>query len=346
MALMANVEATVEATVANGVARLLLNRQQALNAMDGPMYFAMGAALDAWAADPAVHAVTIRGAGKAFCAGGDVRYTLASYKDGDGAAADAGYAEEYRVDQLIHAFPKPVAAVVHGICMGGGMALAMYSRYRILTAGAVLAMPETAIALFPDCGLTWLFARLPGAMGTYLGLTGARVGAADALTLGLASHVVTDGAAAQIEHVLGAEARLDALPTADVGPSPLAQQRARIDATFGPDSVLGIVRALEADRSAWAQATLATLRAMSPTSLVLTHELLRRARNASLAHAFAVDGVLAPRISRTAEYAEGVRAVIVDKDRNPKWNPPRIEDVDPAAVAALLDEVESQANAA
>jgi enoyl-CoA hydratase len=336
---MANIEATVE----GGVARLLLNRPQALNAMDGPMYFEIGAALDAWAADPAVHALTIRGAGKAFCAGGDVRYTLASYKDGDGTAADAGYAEEYRVDQLIHAFPKPVAAVVHGICMGGGMALAMYSRYRILTANAVLAMPETAIALFPDCGLTWLFARLPGAVGMYLGLTGARLGAADALALGLATHIVTDEAAGQVEHVLAADARLDALAKAEVGPSPLAAQRARIDATFGADTVVGIVQALEADGSEWAQTTLATLRAMSPTSLVLTHELLRRARGHSLARAFAIDGVLAPRISRTAEYAEGVRAIIIDKDRNPKWNPPRIEDVDPAAVSAMLDEIEGAA---
>jgi len=334
---------TIETTVENGIGRLLLNRPQALNAMDGPMYFAMGAALDAWAADPAVRAVTIRGAGKAFCAGGDVRYTLASYKDGDGSLADAGYAEEYRVDQLIHRFPKPVVAVVHGICMGGGMALAAYSSYRVLTEAAILAMPECAIGLFPDCGLTWLFARLPGAIGSYLALTGARVGAADARALRLATHVIAADDADTIEALLAGETGLGPLDDIDLPPGPLAEHRARIDATFGHETVATIVAALQADGSPWATQTLATLRTLSPTSLAITLELLRRMRTASLEHAFAIDGVLAPRLSRTPEYAEGVRAVIVDKDRNPKWNPARIEDVDQAVITASLDEVEAEA---
>jgi enoyl-CoA hydratase len=336
---MANIEATVE----NGVGRILLNRPQALNAMDMPMYVAIGRALDAWVDDPAVRAVTLRGAGKAFCAGGDVRYTLASYQSGDGRLADEGYREEYRVDQLIHAYPKPVAAIVHGICMGGGMALAMYSAGRVMTEGALLAMPENAIGLFPDCGLTWVFARLPGAMGAYLGLTGARFGASDALALGLATHVVAADGASSVEDLLARDGSLDNLVHLPTAPSALAAQRARIDATFGGNSVSAIVKALEADGSPWAETTLATLRGLSPTSLAITLELLRRVRDVSLARAFAIDGVLAPRLSRTPEYAEGVRAVIVDKDHTPKWEPPRIEDVDPRAIAALLDEVEARA---
>jgi enoyl-CoA hydratase len=335
--------ATIEATVENGVGRLLLNRPQALNAMDGPMYFAMGRALDAWAADPAVRVVTIRGAGKAFCAGGDVRYTLASYKDGDGQLADAGYAEEYRVDQLIHGFPKPLAAVVHGICMGGGMALAMYARHRVLTEQAILAMPETAIGLFPDCGLTWSFSRLPGAVGMYLGLTGARINAADARALGLATHVVAPEHADAVESMLANGSSLDALEEIAPAPGPIAEHRAQIDTIFGQGSVPAIAAALATDGSPWATQALATLRAMSPTSLAITLELLRRVHTATLEHAFAIDGVLAPRLSRTPEYAEGVRAVIIDKDRNPKWHPARIEDVDPSTITALLDEVEAVA---
>lgn len=336
---MANIEATVE----NGVGRILLNRPQALNAMDMPMYVAIGKVLDAWVDDPAVRAVTLRGAGKAFCAGGDVRYTLASYRSGDGTLADAGYREEYRVDQLIHAYPKPVAAIVHGICMGGGFALAAYSVHRVMTEQALLAMPENAIGLFPDCALTWVFARLPGAMGAYLALTGARFGAADALALGLATHVVAADAAASVEDLLARAGSLEGLAQLPAAPSPLAEVRARIDATFSGGDVPSIVKALEADGSAWALTTLAALRSLSPTSLAITLALLHRVREVSLARAFAIDTVLAPRLSRTPEYAEGVRAVIVDKDRNPKWNPPRIEDVDPRAIAALLDEVEADA---
>ncbi len=336
---MANIETTVE----NGVGRILLNRPQALNAMDMPMYVAIGQALDGWVDDPIVRAVTLRGAGKAFCAGGDVRYTLASYQSGDGKLADDGYHEEYRVDQLIHAYPKPVAAVVHGVCMGGGMALAAYSALRVIVEGAILAMPENAIGLFPDCALTWVFARLPGAMGAYLGLTGARFTAADALDLGLATHVIGADNAAAVEELLAAEGNLDNLATLPRTQGPLAEHRARIDATFSAASVPEIVAALEADGSEWAQTTLVTLRAMSPTSLAITLELLHRVRSVSLERAFAIDGVLAPRLSRTPEYAEGVRAVIIDKDRNPKWNPRHIEDVDPAAIRALLDAVEAAA---
>lgn len=331
---------TIVTTVERGIGRIVLNRPQALNAMDTPMYYALGRTLDGWRDDAAVRAVTIRGAGKAFCAGGDIKYTLASVRAGDGSA-EAGYREEYRVDALIHDYPKPVAAIVHGICMGGGMGLAMHAARRFVTAGALLAMPETAIGFFPDCGIAWLLARLPGAVGTYLGLTGARVGAGDALALGLATDLASAEQAEAVEDVL----RPGGTSTGEtLAPGDIAEHRAEIDAAFGAPDVPGIVAALASSGTEWAAATLATLRALCPMSLLVTFELLRRVRDVSLDRAFALDLALATRMAHRPDFAEGVRAIVVDKDRNPKWNPARLEDFDPSVAPALLDEVAAAAH--
>jgi enoyl-CoA hydratase len=338
--------ATIESSVRDGIGRILLNRPAALNALDGPMYAAIGRTLDAWYDDPAVRAVTLRGAGKAFCAGGDIRYTLACVRAGEFDAIDANYREEYRIDHLIHTYPKPIVAVVDGICMGGGMALAMHARYQLVSERALFAMPETEIGFFPDCAMSWVFLRLRGAVGTYLALTGARLSAADALGVGLASHSLASGRIDDVEAVLAAcadpaeiDAALTSLGTA-LPQSELVANRAAIDAAFGGESVAAILAALDAAATPWAAATAATLRRMSPTALVLTFELLQRERTLALADAFALEGRIAGPLSRTPEYAEGVRAVIVDKDRAPKWNPARIEEVDHAAVVRLLDAAE------
>lgn len=341
--------ATIESTVERGIGRLLLNRPAALNAIDGPMFAAIGQTLDRWTGDESVRAVTIRGAGKAFCAGGDVRYTVETVKRGDGHLVDELYREEYRIDGLIHDYPKTVVALVHGVCMGGGMGLAMHAAYRIVTEDALLAMPETELGFFPDCGVSWLLVRLPGAIGTYVALTGARLSAADARYAGLATHAVRADRAAELEQLLeestdapAFEGALTAL-ACDLRPSPLAQHRAQIDATFGQGSIAGIVTAIERDPSPWAAATLATLRRMSPTSLCLTFELLKRERELSLDRSLALEYHLARRLARTAEFHEGVRAVIFDKDRKPAWNPPRIEEVDPAAITKVIEEAQRDA---
>jgi enoyl-CoA hydratase/carnithine racemase len=336
----------IEARVDAGVGRLLLNRPKALNAMDGPMFAAIDTVLAAWRDDPSVRAVTIRGAGRGFCAGGDIKYTSTTARAGGHPAIDALYRTEYRVDGTIHRFAKPLAALVHGVCMGGGMGLAMHAPLRIVADDAVLAMPETEIGFFPDCGVSWLYVRLPGALGTYLALTGTRLNAADALALGLASHVVRadalDAAAAAVTlPPVERDIALAALAP-ELAPSALPARRALIDAAFGAPSARAIVAALERDRSAWAVETLATLRRMSPTSVCVAFALLQRERALSLEDALALEYEIARRNAFAPEFHEGVRAVVIDKDRNPTWSPPRIEDVDPEDIERYLDEVTSQ----
>ena len=339
--------ATVETSVERGVGTILLNRPAALNALDASMYEGLTSVLDAWYDDPRVRAVTMRGAGKAFCAGGDVRFTLETVRSGDAARVDELYRQEYGIDGLIHRYPKPIIAVIDGVCMGGGMGLAMHAQYRLVSERALLAMPETELGFFPDCGVAWLLARLRGAVGTYLALTGARLSASDARRIGLATHTLAADRVDDVERVVAAcveSADIDVALSelgGDLPDSALAPNLAAIDETFALDSVPAIVAALERDGSAWAGATLATLRRMSPTALVVTLELLRRERTMTLPRAFEFEGRLAGPLSHTGEYAEGVRAVIIDKDRKPKWHPARLEDVDHAAVMQLLDRAEA-----
>ena len=337
-----------DATVERGVGRLLLNRPQALNAIDGPMFGAIRTLLERWHDDPAVRAVTIRGAGRAFSAGGDIKYTVATAKSGERDLVDAIYRNEYAIDAMIDGFPKPLAALVHGVCMGGGMGLAMHAQVRVVSEDAMLAMPETEIGFFPDCGVSWLLLRLPGAIGTYLALTGARVGAADARWLGLATHVVRSGdldaVQALVERAGGADPSAAIAELAiETAPSPLAALRPQIDAAFGADSMSGIAATLERADSGWARDTLATLRRMSPTALCLTFELLQRERGMELEAALQLEYELARRTAFTPEFHEGVRAVVIDKDRRPAWSPARIEDVDLHAVSAYLDELQALA---
>ena len=337
----------IESTVENGIGRLLLNRPAALNAIDGPMFATIGGILERWIDDPTVRAVTVRGAGRAFCAGGDVRYTVESVRSGQRRLIDELYGVEYRIDGLIHRYPKPFVAVVHGACMGGGMGLAMHAAYRLVCEDALLAMPETELGFFPDCGVMWLLARLPGAIGRYLALTGARLSAADACYTGLATHAVRADRAAEVEALLAEStdapafrAALDALAP-DLPESALATHRAQIDAAFGQPNVAGIVVALEQDPSPWAEATLALLRRMSRGALCMSFELLERERSLSLERSLAIEYEVARRLAWTPEFAEGVRAVILDKDRKPRWNPARIEEVDRTAVRRFLDEAQS-----
>jgi enoyl-CoA hydratase len=339
----------VVSSVEHGIGRVLLNRPAALNAVNGPMFADIGRILDAWIGDDAVRAVTIRGAGRAFCAGGDVRYTVESVRSGDHRLIDQLYGEEYRIDALIHRYPKPFVAVIHGACMGGGMGLSMHAAYRLVAEDALLAMPETELGFFPDCGVMWVLARLPGAIGRYLALTGARLSAADACYAGLATHSIRTDRAAEVESLLAEStdaaafrAGLVAL-AADLPESALATHRAQIDAAFGQPSLAGIVAALERDATPWAAITLALLRRMSPTSVDMTFELLERERTLSLERSLAIEYEVARRLAWTPEFAEGVRAVILDKDRKPRWNPARIEDVDHAAVIRFLDEAQSAA---
>jgi enoyl-CoA hydratase len=322
------------------VGRLTLNRPRALNALTEPMCAALVAALLAWRVDPEVSLVLIDHAGeRGFCAGGDIR-ALAAAGAGDRAAGHAFFLAEYRLNDLLQRYPKPVLAVMDGVTMGGGVGLSIYARYRLATERTVLAMPETAIGLFPDIGAGWRLPQIPGEAGVWMALTGARLKAADALHLGLCTHYAESARldalkAAVIADPLVPEAILDAF-AADPGPAPIADHRAEIDRLFSGETVEGIVAALRGG-SAWAQAQADELAAKSPTSMKVGLRLLRTAAaRAAFDQEMALEYRLACRLISAQDFQEGVRAVVIDKDHAPRWSPARLEAVSAAALDALF----------
>ena len=331
-------EPTVIARRDGRVGRIVLNRPQALNALDLPMIRACTRALEAWRDDPHVHAVVIEGAGdRAFCAGGDIRALRQYELDGEHHKAETFFREEYELNLMIATYPKPYIALIDGICMGGGIGVSVHAPYRVATERAAFAMPETAIGFFPDIGATFFLPRLPGQLGTYLGLTGLRMQGADAVHAGLATHFVPRADLPALSHALAEDG--PAALGAHVAPLPpfsLASQRAAIDHCFGADSMSEIVQRLETIGDAWATQTLATLRTVSPSALCWTLEALRRGANLTLPQCQAAELALTRTTMRHPDFAEGVRAMVVDKDRKPRWQPSRIEDVDPAAIAAMF----------
>ena len=327
--------------VERGVGRVTLDRPRALNALTLGMVQTMDARLRAWADDPDVREVLVEGAGgRAFCAGGDIR-TLwdQGYTRDDGTDYPARFfRDEFRLNRLVKRYPKPYVALLDGITMGGGVGLSVHGALRVATPRTDFAMPETGIGYFPDVGGGWFLAHCEGRIGEYLALTGARIGPADALRIGAATHWLDDEALADFGDRLGsAPARdlLDALAR-DPGPPPLAAHAATIDRCFSGARVEAVVAALAADGSAWAEKTLATLRRKSPTSVKVTFRQLREARGLDFEANMAMEYRIAQRFMAAADFFEGVRALLVDKDGAPAWNPARIEDVDDETVAAFF----------
>ena len=319
------------------IGHVTLNRPQALNALDPAMIETLDATLDAWRADPEVHAVVIEGAGRrAFCAGGDVRALRDAALRGDHGAVERFFVAEYALDLAVATFPKPYVALVDGICMGGGIGISVHGTYRAASEAATFAMPETAIGLFPDIGASYILPRLRGAIGMWMGLTGARLGGADAVWAGLATHFVPRARMAALANEL-AEHGVGALALAAESPRASLPGRIEvIDRCFGAPSVAEILRRLEAEDSDWSREQLAALRRLAPTSTLWTFELLRRGAQRTLPECLDAELALMLRATRCPDFQEGVRAMVVDKDRAPRWSPARIEDVDPAGVAALL----------
>ncbi len=318
---------------------VLLNRPKALNALTLDMALAMTDQLLKWADDDAVQAVLVVGAGeKGFCAGGDIRALYDSGKAGTPYWYEF-YSNEYRLDTLIHEFPKPYVALIDGITMGGGVGISVNGQYRVATDRTVFAMPETGIGLIPDVGGSYFLPRLPGAMGMYLGLTGARLKAADTVKLGVATHYVPDialeglhedlaaiASSADVEHVLGKYAEA-------ITEAPSDAIRGLVDQHFGHGSVADIIASLESADDEWAAKTLQVLQSKSPTSLLVTFEQLRRGKALSFREGIAQELRCVMRVRDGHDFFEGVRAVIIDKDNAPQWKPANIADVDPAYVA-------------
>jgi enoyl-CoA hydratase/carnithine racemase len=330
-----------------GVGLITLNRPKALNALTLSMIRELTSTLLAWRDDPAVQAVAIRGQGKeapfgAFCAGGDIRFFHQAALAGDPRLEDF-FTEEYSLNYLFHQYPKPYTAFLDGIVMGGGMGISQGANLRVVTERTKMAMPETNIGLFPDVGGGYFLSRCPGRLGEYLALTGHMINGADAVAAELADVFVTSGELPSwwdrlaTQGVSAATAR-----QAQAGQSQLELDREQIDAVFGLDSVAQIIAALETDSSSWAAETAAVLRKRSPLMLHVALEQVRRGRGMNLADDLRMERDLVRhcfhlRPGAASETVEGIRALAIDKDHTPRWNPARIEEVPQELVQAFFE---------
>jgi enoyl-CoA hydratase len=326
-----------------------LNRPKAINAVTLEMFRDIDKALDAFEADPDVAVIVLEGAGeRGLCAGGDIRALYESSQVG-GDLGKILWREEYILNARIKTFPKPYIAFMDGIVMGGGVGLSAHSSHRVVTERTKLAMPEVGLGFFPDVGGTWLLSHAPGEIGTYFGLTGQTMNGPDAIYAGFADAVVPSAKLAALREALikvrpgttGGDVRalIDSFATGEAA-GPVAAKQATIDGWFAHDRMQDIIAALKRDGSELAQSTLKTLGEKSPRGMVVTLKLLRLARQArSLQECLVREYRAALEVFRSDDFREGVRAAVIDKDRNPKWSPPEIEDVTPEMVTPYFSEI-------
>ncbi|XP_061430730.1 3-hydroxyisobutyryl-CoA hydrolase, mitochondrial isoform X2 [Lethenteron reissneri] len=330
-------EVVLARTGCAGVA--LLNRPRVLNALNISMIRHILPQLKKWEEDPATSMVIIKGAGeKAFCAGGDIRAVMESGKRGDSLAKDF-FREEYILNHAIGTFKKPYVALIDGITMGGGVGLSVHGHFRVATERTVFAMPETAIGLFPDVGGGYFLPRLPGRLGLFLALTGFRLKGRDVQRAGIATHFTEAARLPSLEQELVSlsspslqdvarlldryhqECKLD-----EANKFVLAEHREKIDRLFLADSMEGIVANLERDGGEWATQQLQTLKRMSPTSMKLALRQLSEGGHLSLAEVLTMEYRITQGCMRGHDFYEG-RALLIDKDQKPVWQPSRLEDV-------------------
>lgn len=331
-----------------GLVVVTLNRPRALNALSFAMCRTMYDGLASWEANPDVHAVLIKGTGeRAFCAGGDIRWLYDVLTSRGEGPALAFYALEYPMNARLHHFTKPYIALLDGITMGGGVGVSVHGSHRVVTERTVFAMPETGIGFFPDVGATYVLPRLRGALGMYLGLSGARLGPADCVWAGIGSCYVPsdrfeelEARLAEADLAIDAHARVESVLDdlrGDPGRAPLAEQIGRIDACYGQRDLNAVLHALGAEQTGWGQTQLEQLSTKSPTSLAVTFRQLQEGAALSFDDAMRLEYRLVPRFLAGHDFREGVRALIVDKDGRPDWRPSRLEDVSAADVDAYFE---------
>jgi len=319
-------------TVEGKAGRIRLNRPKAIHALNTTMCVEMLDVLGQWRSDPAVEVVLIDHAeGRGFCSGGDIRM-LAESGAGDGMKARDFFRVEYQLNHRLFTYAKPVAAFMDGITMGGGVGISMPAKYRIATEHTRFAMPETGIGLFPDVGGGWYLSRLPGHIGEFVALTGARLDGGECLALGLATHFLPVGTLDEAKARIAADPQaIDAILDSLSAPTPgakIAAHRADIDRLFSLDTLEEILAAIEDDDSDWAREQLATLRTKSPQSMKVSLHLVREGRHMpSFEDEMRQEFAVASRVVQRPDFVEGVRAVIVDKDNAPRWSPATPEDV-------------------
>ncbi len=320
---------------------IVLNRPRALNALTHGMVRGLDKALDDFEADPLVRHVVVTGAGeKAFCAGGDIRQLYDLGRAGLIEEARGFWREEYLLNQRIKAYPKPYIAVIDGIVMGGGVGVSLHGSHRVAGEKYQFAMPEVGIGFFPDVGATWALPRLPGAAGTWLAVTGERVGQADALALGLATHAVATAGIPDLIAALEAGLNVDdilAEMAFDAVQAPITQHLALIDHVFSASSVEVIMDRLRAATDdPFAAKLLAAMARKSPTSMKLALAQMRSGAALDFGQAMQLEFRIVSRIVHGGDFYEGVRAVIIDKDNAPRWQPATLADVSDQQVAHYL----------
>ena len=326
-------------SVEGRVGRLRLNRPKAIHALNQPMCETMSDALLGWRDDPAIEAVVLDHAeGRGFCAGGDV-VTLAKSSAARDAVASGFFGAEYRLNHLLFTYPKPVVALMDGITMGGGVGIALPCRYRVATEHTRFAMPETTIGLFPDVGGGWYRSRLAGRVGQFLALTGARLDGAECVALGLATHyVASDDLPGLVERIIAEPGQVEqALDAAATTPpeARITKNLPLIARLFASDTLEETLAALDADGSEWATTEAATIRTKSPLSCKVSLRVLAAgAERTDFVDEMRAEHALAARVIRTHDFMEGVRALLIDKDNAPQWDPATPEGVTPA----MLDE--------
>jgi len=296
----------------------------------------------AWREDPSIQVVVIDHAeGRGFCAGGDV-VMLARSGAEDASDAKRFFFSEYRLNHLLFTYPKPTVAIMDGITMGGGVGISLPCEYRVATENTRLAMPETGIGLFPDVGGGWYLSRLPGRVGQFMALTGARLDASECLYLGLATNYIQQASLEELhERILKAPGRIQGALGAAAAIAPDAKIESnlgQITKLFASDRLEDVLASLEEDGSDWAQSELATLKSKSPLSCKVSLRLLAEGANrSSFAEEMRAEYALAGRIVRTHDFREGVRALLIDKDNNPPWDPPTPEEVDDEMLDVLFE---------
>lgn len=325
-------------SVQGAIGRVHLNRPEALNSLNLEMVRLIWAGLDRLGADPAVKVIALTGEGeRALCAGGDIK-SIWTHGRSDPAIPMGFWAEEYRLDARIARLDKPWVAVMHGICMGGGVGLCIHGRHRVMTETVRFATPEVTIGYFPDVGATWALPKTP--LGFWIGLTGATIGAADGIAAGLADAMVPTGAIPALLADLAAGVAPDvaiAAHQADAGPSRLMAEAGLIERAFEGKDMGAIVAALRADGSAFAVETLGLLAKNSPTGLVMALHLLRAGvGSADLETCLDREFAASALFLQGGDFHEGIRAAVIDKDRAPKWQPATLDAVDQGALLAGL----------
>ncbi|GAA4158077.1 enoyl-CoA hydratase/isomerase family protein [Gryllotalpicola daejeonensis] len=336
----AQAERDVEFARRGHLAEIALNRPRAINALTHGMVSAIHAALEQWADDDTVQTVVLTGRGdRGLCAGGDIVGLYYDMVDGDGSASEAFWRDEYRLNLYIANYPKPFVAVMDGVTLGGGVGLSAHAAIRVVTERSKVGMPETSIGYIPDVGGTWLLAHAPGELGTYLGLTASTIGAADAILAGFADHYVpSERLSALIEDLETGDADAAVTRHAETPPpGTLGAAREWIDPAFSAPTVAEVVGRLRADGRSEAAATADLIEAKSPTAVSVTLEALRRAAQLpDLAAALEQELRVSVHALTSHDFREGIRAQVIDKDRQPHWQPATLAEVDPSSVATYF----------